>query len=162
MNLDTVFPPKLKAAAADVRYVHRYNYSTQYQGWILIAEAQAIFGVNHWSFFLVDPVYGAPIGDIKKSTADLWSDRFADRPFPIDEPVEDQYVWFQRIARPFYTTQKDLDNLFAAYRERLAYCSSYEALRRIGIAPDFEAVQADGQANPMQFVTHPHAEGQQQ
>lgn len=132
MKLESGFPPRFKTAVADARYVHRYNYSTRHQGWIIIVGAQLQGYSSIWSFRLVEPIYGAPIGDIITTNLDLWADRFANRPFDIESPVEDQRAWFGRLCGPNRSRNR-IDEMYETYVEYLQHSSSYSALRAAGV-----------------------------
>lgn len=151
MELEPGFPPIFKTAVADARYVHRYNYSTRHQGWIIITGARIQCDTSVWSFRLVEPVFGMPIGEIITTNLDLWADRFANRPFDIESPVEDQRVWFGRLCGPNRSRNR-IDEMYETYVDYLQHSSSYSALRAAGVAMEHEPW-------PVSDLTWPPPEG---
>ncbi len=147
MNLIQGFPPINKIAVADTRYVHFYNYSTHLNSWILILEATVEDKKkNVWTFVRVDQEYGAPIGAVETTSIDLWNDRFAVRPFDVLEDPEEDRIWFERLALRHGYAATEVDELLSAYMQRRAWCSSQEALTRIGITPKLKGDQNDAES----------------
>lgn len=136
MDIQLGLPPKEKTAQADKRYINRYNYCAELNGWILIVGfSTRIPDVAMWEYCLVDPDFGEPIGVVKCTTLDLWADRFADRPFAVCDAETESEInvkdWFVKTFGPNYS-RLEIDLRYKSYLERLAYSSSFDALLRIG------------------------------
>lgn len=149
ITLQQGFPPRNLTAEADARYIGRYNYSTHHGGWILILGAKRHEHTNLWTLRAAEEDFGAPMGPTVENVAlDLWADRFADRPFDISKPTPDLKTWFEHVLAKCelfpmeiefdMLLEAEFDMLLKAYQERITYCSSYDALRRIGITTPFD------------------------
>ncbi len=140
MQYDTSFPSPELTAIADPRYVNRYNYFADKDVWVLILDAKRSYEplgkthTNTWQVVEVDPVFGVPTGEPFTTEIDLWAGRFSDRPFDVfQDPTEKTIAWFMRVVEGKYDNLSELEALYTAYIERLAFNASYMALRRIGI-----------------------------
>ena len=136
--LEVGFPPPNLVAVADKRYVNRYHYNAATDEWMLIVDAQLIDGISHWAMRLADPEDGRPIGQVQKHTLDIWANRFADRPFDVRAFVEgkmptDLFVDWRQTFCPRSMRAEKARELFDSYLARLNYCSSFDALVRLGL-----------------------------
>jgi hypothetical protein len=136
-GLPAGFPSGNQIAVADSRYVNRYYYDAASCTWYLVVEAQLIDGINNWLVRAVDVEDGRPIGQLKKHTHDLWADRFADRPFDVQKflagRLESTFDWFKATFCSHETDVAKVHKLYESYVYRLRFCSSFEAVVRLGL-----------------------------
>ena len=135
VTLDSGFPPPNLVAVADKRYINRYHYDAVGDCWYLIVDAQVVGGINHWVTRLVDSEDGRPIGHLKKHTLDIWADRFSDRPFDVSRigSLGSLFDWFSHLCEESNVAPSRVAELYDGYLARLNYCSSFEALVRLGL-----------------------------
>lgn len=135
--LDISFPPNHMVAQANSWHVNRYYYQAAENQWYVVESAVMRNRISTFILRAVDEEDGRPVGMQVTTSGDLWADRFADRPFNVREflngrlpPTED---WFKSLVANRDVFQQL--ELYDKYNDRLRYCSSFEALVRLGIVP---------------------------
>lgn len=134
--LDISFPPPALVAIANTWHINKYYFDAAKDQWYLVVEASTTRTISTWKLQPVESEDGRPIDNAVTTSGDLWADRFSDRPFNVriflSGKETDTFDWFRNT----YAKEKDVVcqlELFDAYNERLRYCSSHEALVRLGL-----------------------------
>jgi hypothetical protein len=133
--LDISFPPMHNVAQANTWHINKYYYQASENQWYVVEGANTKNKISTFVMRPVDEEDGRPIGERVSTSGDLWADRFADRPFNVRKFLRGQ---LPTIEEWFNTLVADKDvfqqlELFEGYESRLRYCSSFEALVRLGI-----------------------------
>lgn len=133
--LDVGFPPPMLVAVSNTWHINKYYYEASESQWYVVVDSKLEKKISKWIMRPVDAEDGRPIGDERFTSVDLWADRFADRPFDVNaylaNNLPETFEWFKAFA-----PNKDIVvqlEMFDGYEERLRYCSSFEALVRLGL-----------------------------
>lgn len=133
--LDVGFPPPTSVAVVNTWHINKYYYEASEDQWYIVVDAKIEKKISKWVMRPVDEEDGRPVGDERFTSVDLWADRFADRPFNVQSflngEIEDTFDWFKS-----FVSNRDVVaqlEMFDGYEERLRYCSSFEALVRLGL-----------------------------
>jgi hypothetical protein len=117
------FIPNHMVAPAEKRFINKYYYDGERAKWYLVLDCRVSNGVlNTWTLREVDPATGKPIGYVRKTDHPLWANKFADRPFDVNNPESDR-EWFGNLYKEI-----DIDMMYATYVARRKITNSYEAL----------------------------------
>lgn len=129
--LDVGFPPPMTVAVANTWHINKYYYEATEDRWYVVVNAYNEKKISKWVMRPVDED-GRPVGDERFTSVDLWADRFADRPFDVTvRKVPETFDWFKNfVAGRDIVAQLEL---FDGYEYRLRYCSSFDALVRLGL-----------------------------
>lgn len=131
------FPPSGSnlIAVANTFHINKYYYEAAEDQWYLVVDAKCERNISKWVMRPVNEI-GRPIGDNRSTSVDLWANRFSDRPFDVHAHSNpDGFVWFKKN----FVVNKDVVcqlEMYDAYLDRLRFCSSYEALVRLGLVKD--------------------------
>lgn len=130
--LDVGFPPPMSVAVANTWHINKYYYEATEDRWYVILNAHTEKKISKWVMRAVDAEEGRPIGEERFTSVDLWADRFADRPFDVSSSeVQETFDWFKNfVAGRDVVAQLEM---FDSYEYRLRYCSSFDALVRLGL-----------------------------
>lgn len=125
-------PATNMVAVADKRYLHKYYLPPDETEWQLIVNCKTIGGLSDWTTVTVDTKDGRPLGKPLTYQADIWATRFADRPF-TEGSLETEWDWFKRLATQDGWSGLRVTDMYQKYLERRRFCSSYDAMVRIGM-----------------------------
>lgn len=133
--LDVGFPPPMQVAIANTWHINKYYFEASENQWYVVIDAKIEKKISKWVMRPVDTEDGRPIGDERFTSVDLWADRFSDRPFDVNAylrgGLEDTFEWFKNfVAGKDIVVQLEM---FDGYEDRLRYCTSFEALVRLGL-----------------------------